>query len=125
MPWNLGLAYQLIPYAGLAVMGDVGDLTVWTNKNNRIIIAPRSPPCKPPTAAQSRQRARFALAMQHWRAETDQARADWEKLVNALSLCAVGQNVYISLSLCPDDDALETANRRANLSLSPPPEIPP
>jgi hypothetical protein len=125
LPWNQGLAYQLIPFAGLMVAGDVGDLTVWTNKNGRIIVAPKSPPDKPPTPPQIRQRQRFALAMQHWHKETDQTRTDWETLTNRLSLCAVGLNVYISLSLVPDDERLNTMNRQAHLSLPPPPEIPP
>ncbi len=125
MPWNASLAAQLIPYCGIAVMGDVGPFTVWTNKNGRIVVAPRVPPDEPPTPPQIRQRNRFALAMQHWKAETPQVRNDWNLLANRLSLCAFGLNVYISLSLLPDNDKLETANRRARLNLQPPPEIPP
>ena len=114
----------LVAYLGLDLSGDLGPYTVYTNARGRVVFYPRSPPTKPPSAAQRKQRQRFRAAQQQWSGISAVLKAQWERLVNANRLCLTGQNLYMSLALRPDDDGLATANNRANLSLTPPTPIP-
>lgn len=114
----------LVSFLGLSLSGDLGPYTVYTNRNGRIVFYPRSPPTAPPSPAQLKQRQRFRAAQQSWQAIAPTTKHQWELLVKANKVCMTGQNMYMALSMNPDNDALTTANLRAGLSLSPPPFIP-
>lgn len=94
-----------MPYAdplscmGLQVSGDLGGLTIYTDRYGRKVAYPKSPPKKPPTDLQSYHRDRFRAAQQEYMALSPQHKADWESLVRRAALCMTGQNLFIHLAL--------------------------
>src|SRR5216684_5549072 len=100
---TLSLNDPLLTVIGVYVAGDLGDLTVYTNKNGRIIWFPRSPPTKPPTEKQIAQRNRFKRARQNYDELSESDKESWEELCRLNHLDLTGQNAYLSLSLLPDD----------------------
>lgn len=109
---------------GRTIRGDVGDFTLYTTKRGKLVWFPISPPKKPPSSAQLLARGRFTTAQRQWAALSKTLKAEWETLVLRNSLCMTGQNLYISLAINPDPNALTTANKRAGLSLSAPTPVP-
>lgn len=119
-----GDARPFLPLLGLYVAGDLADWTLWTTKRGRIVWAPRSPPRQPPTAAQLKQRARFAVAQQTWAAISSTLKAAWEQAMITCDLDMTGQNAVMSLALNPDPDALASINKRTGLNLPMPTQVP-
>jgi hypothetical protein len=124
MPKKRPISLALLSWCGIDLAGDIGPYTVYTNKNRKLVAFPRSPPKDPPTGAQLRQRYRFTLAIQNWNLLQASERTAWEELSLALSLPRTGLNVFIALSLNPDDASLQTAIDRTGIFVTPPPEIP-
>ncbi len=110
---------------GITVNGDIGATTVYTNKNGRKIAFPRSPPTAPPTARQINQRTRVATASNNWTSLTKQEQQAWELMARTLSLPMTGFNVWVSLSLTWHEHTFQTLQRQANVTLTPPPPVPP
>jgi hypothetical protein len=123
--YNRMVTHRVLRYLGLSIAGDLGPWTMYTNKNGKQIAYPRAPPEKPPTTSQIRQRNRLRVCMQNWKAETIATKALWNVMVAKLHLCAVGMNLYLSLSMRPDQDELDNANRRTGLALQMPAYVPP
>jgi hypothetical protein len=111
---------QYASFLGLYVAGDIADYTFYTTKRGNVVGYPKSPPCKPPTDAQLRQRKRFQMAQRNWHFESAATQAAWELMVHRCNLDMTGQNAYISLSLVPESDKLATLNRKAKTSLAMP-----
>lgn len=109
---------------GTWVGGDLGDFTLYTNRGRKLVWYPRAPPAAPPSVAQRRQRDRFSLAVQRWRALTTTERNDWEALALELGLVATGHNLYLHLALNFDAQAWAVAVARTGSTLLPPAVIP-
>lgn len=115
---------ELLPWCGLSIAGDIGPFTCYTTHRGRRVFYRRAPPTSPPTPPQIRQRLRFKLAQHLWSNIPVGQKQLWEQLTKELSLCLTGQNLFMSLALNPDDEALASALNRTGLSLTTPPEIP-
>jgi hypothetical protein len=111
---------RFIPFLGLYVAGDLGPLTIYTNKRGKIVWYPRSPPKEPPTSAQLLQRQRFAYAQHLWSTQSKQVKADWETAMKRMALDMTGQNAFMSISLRNDHDAVARINHRTGLNLTNP-----
>lgn len=114
----------LITWLGMYISGDVGGYTVYTTRRGKIVWYPASPALKPPSPLQQKQRLRFKLAQANWRLLSPALVATWEHLTKVLCLPLTGQNLFISLSLRPNNDALTSATRKAGVVLSPPTPVP-
>jgi hypothetical protein len=86
-------------WLGLVASGDVGDLTVYTDRKMRLIAYPRRPPECPATPRQLENRDRFRRAVRAWLALPDLTRFLYELLAKRNSLCATGQNVWLHFAL--------------------------
>jgi len=105
---------------GLIVSGDIGGLTIYTDRHGRKIAFPKSPPKKPPSPAQIVQRARFKSAQAAYMAISSDQKARYETIVTRLALCMTGQNLYIHVALSHSFASLSTLERQAKISVTPP-----
>lgn len=110
VPWNL---------IGLEVSGDVGPLTIYRNKNRKKVAFPKDFRQEQASEARLRQRERFRQAQANWKALTDEEKQALEACAHTLSLCATGQNVYISVSLRHDQSGYTTLSRQSGIELPP------
>ncbi len=115
VPWNL---------IGLGVAGDVGGLTVYTDRFGRKVAYPKSPPDKPPSDLQIAQRTRFREAQAAWSALDLGQKLNLELAVMKSSICMTGQNLYITVALKNDQAGLDTIARQTDLTLPQVPFIP-
>lgn len=115
-----------MPYAdpvsclGLIVSGDLGGLTIYTDRWGRKIAFAKSPPQKPATALQRMHRDRFRAAQQQYMALSPQVKADWENLVRRTCLCMTGQNLYIHLATKSAPRDLATLINQSGIYVDPP-----
>jgi len=108
VPWQL---------MGIWVSGDVGELTIYTDRFGRKVPFPKAPPDKPPSPQQIAHRARFRTAQAAWSALTADEKAQLELATNRGSLVMTGQNLYITVALRNDQDALDTLARQTATTL--------
>ncbi len=108
IPWNL---------IGLAVSGDVGDVTIYRNKNQKVVVFPKDMRQDKQSARRLEQQSRFRIAQSNWSALTNQEKQDLEKMSKILYLPATGQNVYISVQLRNDVEGYETLSRQSGVDL--------
>lgn len=109
---------------GLNVSGDLGAVTLYTDRFGQKIWYPKSPPETPETPGQRRQRDRFAAAVRNWK-ETDQAtRERFEAVSLKASLMMTGHNLWISLSFSQDGRLAQTLSRQTGIPIALPPALP-
>lgn len=108
---------------GLIVSGDVGELTIYTDRHGRKVAYPKSPPKEPPTDLQAALRTRFKLAQANYMLISDCDKADWERLVQKTHLCMTGQNLFISVSMRRTYGILDTLMHQSGVSVTPPPPV--
>lgn len=97
---------KMLPQLNFGLAGDVGAFTVWTTQRGKMVIIKRAPPDKPPSVKQFKQRARFRLTMQRWKALNPETKETWNILANRLGICASGMNLFMSLCFSPDHQTL-------------------
>lgn len=114
VPWNL---------IGMIVSGDIGPLTIYTDRFGRKVPFPRSPPKQPPSAKQSERRSQFRQAVINYMALSKGEKQKWENLTKKLSIPQTGQNLYISLSFSQDNSAFQTVLSQAHMTLALPPAV--
>lgn len=107
-PWNL---------LGLQLSGDVGDVTIYTDRFNRKVAYPKAPPKEPPSTAQVALRNKFRLAVLDWKSQTDQVKENYEDATKLTSIVMTGLNVWVSVALTHRVDLLRTLERQTGLTL--------
>lgn len=110
-------------YLGRVVSGDLDGITIYTNRRGRKVAFPKAPPLSPPSPLQRYQQGRWKLAMQGWRSLTNQQRLDYAKAVRMLSLCLVGNALWIGLCCRPTDNEWQTLCRQTQLPLAQPTKV--
>lgn len=113
-PWQL---------MGILVSGDVGDLTIYTDRFDRKVPFPRSPPKQPASPKQLLLRARFRIAQANYMATTKQVKQAWEDITKTLSIPQTGQNLFISLSFSQDHAAMQTLVQQSSITIDMPPAV--
>lgn len=112
IPWNL---------IGINVSGDIGDLTIYTDRFGKKVPFPKSPPKEPPSPEQTQVRNRFRSAQQTYMALSDSEKLAYEELTKKLSLMMTGQNLWISISMKGDVESLQTMMRQSGVTVPIPP----
>lgn len=112
-------------FLGLKVAGDLGGNTFYTDRYGRKIVYPISPPKERPSVQQVLHRNRFARAVAEWQSLSEDEKTTLEKIANRNSLCATGQNVFISAALRADQATLNRLATAAHLVAPVLPVIPP
>lgn len=105
---------------GLIVSGDVGGLTIYTDRHGRKTAYPKSPPKEPPTQPQVALRGRFRAAQAQYMALSPADRAKWEQLSLRCSLCMTGQNLLIHVAMKNSFTLLNTLMLQSGITVTPP-----
>lgn len=105
-PWQL---------LGIWVSGDVGGITIYTDKNHRKVAFPKAPPDKPPSPEQVAQRARFKTAQANWKALTLAEKTSLEEVTKTAYIVMTGQNLFMSVSMTNDQAGYETLQRQTGI----------
>ena len=108
VPWQL---------MGIWVSGDIGGLTIYTDRFGRKVAFPKSPPQEPPSEAQVHQRDRFRRAQVAWKALTDAEKTQLEIASVRGSLVMTGQNLFMSVAMRDDNIALQTLAKQTDTIL--------
>lgn len=98
---------------GLLIQGDIGDLTYYTSRRNRIVAFVKSPPLSPPTITQQHFRNLFRTAARAWRALPKTTRDQWARIARGAGLRATGFNLFIWYQRSNDREQLATFARLA------------
>lgn len=115
--WKLALL-------GMNVSGDIAGMTIYTDRYARKNWFVNAPPNKPRSAKQVWHSQRFAAAVLTWKGLSDADKATLELATRRTSLCATGQNLWVSCVLRGADGVYATVGRQAGLALPPLAELP-
>ena len=105
---------------GLMVSGDIGGLTIYTDRHGRKVAYPKSPPKEPPTDLQKLVRSRFKSAQAEYMTLTPTQKADYEHLVCMSSLAMTGQNIFIHVATMHTAAMLDTLMRQTGITVPQP-----
>lgn len=108
---------RLVAYLGFQPTGDLGPLTIYTNKRGRTVSFPKAPPLEPATLFQKRQRLRFQFIAEGWQKLSQADKAAWELATKRLSLYCTGYNLFTWWHLKYDWPALNTIQRQSGITL--------
>lgn len=106
-----------ISMLGLQVSGDLGGLTIYTDRFGKKIFFPKSPPKEPASYMQMIQRFTFADAQELWSELSDDEKLNLEDATKRTSAPLTGQNLFISAYMRDDDSDFVTFARQANIEL--------
>lgn len=108
---------------GLIVSGDIGGITIYSDRHNRKVGYPKAPPKEPPTDNQVYYRTRFQTSQANYMALTPPQKAAYELLTKAASLCMNGQNLYIHVSMKHAFGLLDTLQQQHGITVVAPPPV--
>jgi hypothetical protein len=106
---------------GLQVSGDIGDVTIYQNKNFKHVTFPKDLHQESASPARVAQRNRFRSAQAQWSSLTDPQKNSLEEACRQLSMPLTGQNLYISTALTNDVPSYQTVANQSGITLPPPP----
>ncbi len=105
---------------GLTVSGDIGGVTIYTDRWQRKISYEKSPPQKPASAWQRTLRDKFGDAVRQYVALSTSEKAAWELLANKSHLCMTGQNLLIHVAMKDAFGLLDTLMAQTGVTVTPP-----
>lgn len=114
------LPSSLLCLLGFVAWGDLGPLTLYTNKRGRLVAFPKTFPKGEVSHEQTAQRAKFTAAAAAWQALTPSKRAQWELASRRASLCMHGYDLFVHWHTLADDRTIATLERQTSTSLLPP-----
>lgn len=115
IPWNL-IAARL--------SGDIGGVTIYTDRFNRKVVYPIAAPDKPPSPKQIARRNRFRIAQASWTALSSDQKNRLEQICSITGIPLTGQNLYISAALNGTNDQAQAVARQAGIPIDPIPHVP-
>lgn len=104
-------------FLGFNPTGDLGPFTIYTSRRAGTVWFIKAPPLKPPSIRQIRQRDRFKLAAEAWRALPATKRATWNKAVKLTRLYLGGYQLFLHWQLKRDRSTIVTIERQSGLTL--------
>ncbi len=111
------LPIALFSIFGFVIWGDFGPLTLYRDKQGKIVAFEKTWPDKPASPLQTIQRQRFADAAAAWQSLTFTARGQWETASRRASLCMHGYDLFVHWHLSADDQAIKTLERQTGTTL--------
>ncbi len=110
------------PYGllGFIIWGDLAEVTIYRDKQGKMVWFKKTYPDKPASQAQLDNRARMTSYAAAWQALSTQARAQWELATKRASLTMQGYNLFVHWKYSADDTAIRQIERQTQTSLLPP-----
>jgi hypothetical protein len=108
---------KLLCLIGLKVQGDLGQITCYTSKRNRVVWYLNAPPMKPPTYLQIEQMNKFRNASLSWLALSGESRVRWSTAASAAHLRITGFNLWTYWQLKGDVAAIRTIEHQTGIFL--------
>lgn len=105
---------------GLLTWGDLGPLTIYRSRRNRLVAYPKAPPDKPPSPSQTAWRNALRTAAAAWHTFSPTYKPNWDRACRRLSLPITGYNLFIAWQIRPDRSVIATIERQSGLALLPP-----
>lgn len=109
----------LLRYLGMRPTGDLGPLTIYTNRRGRMTAFPKSPPLVPASLAQRAQRNRFRAIGTLWQTTTMEERHAWQAIADRASLYCTGFNLYLFYHVTRNESAIRTLERQTGITVLP------
>ena len=106
------------PLLGFNLTGDLGPFTIYTSRRAGTVWFLKSPPKKPPTIHQIRQRNAFHLAARAWQTLPQEKRDDFNLAAARAHLHCSGYNLWIWWQLKRLTGPLSTIERHARTKLA-------
>lgn len=91
---------------GFYPYGDLGPLTIYTNRKRRVVAFDRAPPLSPPSWLQKRQRYALTAAAKSWSSLNATDRLWWEDRARLNHLKITAFNLYMHVQLTHDTACL-------------------
>ena len=108
---------------GLLVTGDIGDVTIYTDRKGRKIAFPKAPPLEPPTAIQLWQWQRWRTAIDAWRALPPADKLAYSAAARRTKGLVTGPSLWLYLSMRRDHGEWSTICRVTGINLVQPPLV--
>jgi len=102
---------------GMHLAGDIGDLTVYTNKRRRHVFFSKQWPRKPPSQRQLSHRNRFRRIADAWQRQTQDGRDRWNNVSNRCRLPGSGYVLFVWWHTLRDLPAMRTLERHSGIDL--------
>lgn len=109
----------MVPFLGFIAWGDINELSVYRDKQGKMIFFPKTWPDKPPSESQLAQRAKYTAAAVLWKALSDNEREQWDLACRRACLCMHGYNLWQHWQQMADESAIRTLERQTKTVLLP------
>ena len=103
---------------GLIQWGDIGAWTTYRAKNGLLVWFPKTYPDKPPSPAQTAERAKFKAIIDAWKNLTPDQKAAYNRAIRKLSLCITPVGLKIALDYDPNNQLRSTIERQSGETLA-------
>jgi len=113
-------ARNLLTILGLVQWGDLGPLTLYKNKQQKLVAFMKTWPKGPASPEQKIYRDRFTAAAAAWKALTPTKRHQWELASQRASLAMCGYALFVHHQIIKDDHAIQAVQRQTRTDLIPP-----
>ena len=110
---------NLYSMLGFVVWGDLAEVTIYRDKQGKIVWFPKTYPHKAPSDAQLAQREKMTQASNYWGYLTPNRQNQWNLATKRASLCMHGYNLFVHWFLTYDHTAMRTIARQTGTALYP------
>lgn len=106
--------YELL---GFSMQGDLGGMTCYTSKRNRVVWFVKSPPLEPASPTQRTMRNLFVLNANVWNGFTVDQRASWSLAADAAKLRIHGYDLFTWFMRNRDLATIATIERQSGITI--------
>ena len=106
-----------LSFIGIRPTGDFAGLTAYTSRGGPVVWFIKSPPKKPASVLQVRQRRLFGAAAAAWQALLPAKRRAWSQAAHDAHLFLTGYTLWMWYTLTPDRSILATIERQSGIPL--------
>ena len=110
---------QCLRILGCIIWGDLGPLTLYRDKQHKLVVFQKTWPEGPPSADQIIQRNKFRTAALAWNALTQAKRDQWSLAARRASLAMSGYNLFTWWHIHQDDHPIQAIQRQTFTQLLP------
>jgi hypothetical protein len=111
--------HTLYTILGSVIWGDLGPVTIYRDKQGKVVAYAKTYPAKRPSPAQIAQQQRITDAAAAWQTLSSMQRDQWDLACRRASLCCNGYGLWVHWTLTQDLQAIRTLERQTHTTLIP------